>query len=198
MEVAKAKEEVARKITVYGALYIAIWAAIGNIASLFAIPVGPNIHINLYVISGIAVGATMGPLAGFIAGFLGALYTIVLWGHPYATVFSALYGLSVGLLSARRPGIRVTLITIIPAYFPVSFAWSLVSLYGPYSIMGLPMTNFWLGRVTTFLQALAAGIIIDALLSSRRVRSLIPPYQVNVSGWVRSRPWLMNPAAKDT
>lgn len=192
------KEKVKGGITVYGALYIAIWAAIGNIASLFAIPVGPNIHINLYVISGIAVGATMGPIAGFVAGFLGALYTIVLWGHPYATIFSGLYGLTVGLLCAKKPGIRATLITIFPAYFPVSVAWSLISLYGPWSIMGLPMANFWLGRVTTFLQALAAGLIVDALLSSRRVRSLIPPYSVQVSDWVRKRAWLMNPAAKES
>jgi uncharacterized membrane protein len=183
------------KITVYGALYIAVWAAIGNIASLFAIPVGPNIHVNLYVISGIAVGATMGPLAGFLAGFLGALYTIVLWGHPWATIFSGIYGLVVGWLCARKPGLRPTIVTILPAYL-ASTAWSLVSLYGPYSIMGLPMESFWLGRLTTFVQALAAGLIVDALLSSRRVRNMIPPYRIEVSEWVRKLPWLMNPAAQ--
>ena len=76
--------------SVKAALYSAVMGALGCILTLFAIPIGPNTHINLYVLPAVLVGTTNGWFLGALAGAIGSIYTIVLWGHPGSIVYGAI------------------------------------------------------------------------------------------------------------
>lgn len=160
-------------ITIKAAIYAAVIGALGDILTLFAIPVGPNIHINLYVLPAVLVGATSGWLLGGIAGAIGALYTIVLWGHPGSIVYGALLGIGTGLL-CTKVGLRPLFSSIIAHIITLPWLfWSLVHW------LGLPMPIFYLGMGTMAIQLVVVALITEGIIVIPALRKRIPAAKVN-------------------
>lgn len=171
-------------MNVKSGLYAAVMGALGDILTLFSIPIGPNTHINLYVLPAILVGSTSGWLLGGIAGAIGSLYTIVLWGHPYSIIYGFLVGALTGVFSqklALRPlasGIISHIITIPWLY------WSLVTL------LGTPVALFWLGMVTMAIQLIVACFLSEGIMAVPALKKRIPKVEISGSaGGVLRHPW---------
>ena len=180
-------------ISVKSGLYTAVMGALGDILTLFAIPVAPNININLYVFSGVMVGATSGWLLGALAGFIGALYTPVLWGWLGAIPYNAILGLSTGFF-AQKFGIRPTIGAFIGHILSLPYQYVAVHLY-----LGIPMPIFWVGMGTTVFQLLVAGIICEILLSVPALKKRLPKTEIHAPNWVANNalirhPWVQAPA----
>ena len=179
-------------ISVKSGLYTAVVGALGAILTLFAIPVAPNTHINLFIFSGVMVGGTNGWLLGLLAGFIGSLYTPVLWGWLGAVPYSMFIGASTGFFT-QRFGLRPTIGALIghvlslPYQFVASTMW-----------LGVPMPIFWVGMVTTVIQLVVASIIAEALMSIPALKKRLPRTEIHAPLWIaRSRllrhPWVQNP-----
>ena len=177
-------------ISVKSGLYTAVVGALGAILTLFAIPVAPNIAINLYVFSGVMVGGTSGWLLGMLAGFIGALYTPVLWGWLGAIPYNMILGASAGFF-AQKFGIRPTI---------GGFLGHIIAL--PYSYisqvnyLGLPIPIFMVGMATTVIQLLVAGIIAEALMSIPALRKRLPAMEIKAPAWVARNALLRHPWVK--
>jgi hypothetical protein len=186
-------------ITVKSGLYTAVMGALGDILTLFAVPVAPNININLYVFSGVMVGATSGWLLGGLAGFIGALYTPVLWGWLGAIPYNALLGASAGFFS-QKFGIRPTIGAFIGHIISLPYQYVAVHLY-----LGIPLPIFWVGMATTVIQLVIAGVIVEILLSVPALKKRLPRTQIHAPAWVAQNaiirhPWVPAPltAAAET
>lgn len=179
----------APRIGVKAGLYTAVIGALGAILTLFAIPVAPNIHINLYVLPPVMVGGTSGPLLGILAGFIGSLYTPVLWGWVGAFPYAMALGFGAGFF-AQRFGIRPTIGAFIAHILalPYSF-WSITVL------LGIPFEIFLVGVGTTTIQLIVAGAIAEVIMSIPAVRKRVPRMEINAPAWVANNrlirhPWL--------
>lgn len=177
-------------ITVKSGLYTAVMGALGCILTLFAIPVAPNIHVNLYVFPGVLVGGTSGWILGGLAGFIGALYTPVLWGWLGAIPYNAIIGLSAGFFS-QRYGLRPTIGGLLGHIISIPYMYFATTVY-----LGLPFQLFLVGMVTTVVQLVAAGLLAEALLSVPALRKRLPRTQIRVAGWVANNALLRHPWAK--
>ena len=155
-------------ITVKAALYSAVMGALGCILTLFAIPIGPNTHINLYVLPAVLVGATNGWFLGALAGAIGGIYTIVLWGHPGSIVYGALLGGFTGLF---REKLKLRLIFAAPIAHVITLPWLYWSLH---VWLGTPLPVFWLGMGTMVIQLIVACLISEAIISVPAIRRRIP------------------------
>lgn len=180
-------------IDVKSGLYTAVMGALGAILTLFSIPVAPNIHINLYVFSGVMVGGTSGAILGGLAGFIGSLYTPVLWGWLGAIPYNVILGASAGFFSARF-GLRPTIGALLGHVISLPYQYFANVWY-----LGLPMEIFWVGMATTVIQLVAAGIIAETLMSIPALKKRLPKAEIRASEWVaRSRllrhPWVSNPS----
>jgi hypothetical protein len=176
-----------RGIGVKAGIYCAVMGALGCILTLFAIPIGPNININLYVISGIMVGATCGPWLGAFGGFLGSLYTPVLWGWFGAVPYNAALGLGAG--AAARYGLRPS-IGVVVAYI-VSTP---VMCWAQYEFLGLPMEVVWLGVASTAIQTVVVCAIVESLIAVPQMRKRLPGMrQMTVPRWVGRSSLLRHP-----
>ncbi|NLF67090.1 MAG: hypothetical protein GX579_21080 [Chloroflexi bacterium] len=180
-------------IDVKSGLYTAVMGALGAILTLFAIPVAPNIHINLYVFSGVMVGGTSGAILGALAGFIGSLYTPVLWGWLGAIPYNMILGASAGFFSTRF-GLRPTLGALLGHVISLPYQYAANVLY-----LGLPLEIFWVGMGTTVIQLIVAGVIAESLMSIPALKKRLPKAQFRAADWVaRNRllrhPWVENPA----
>ncbi len=174
-------------ISVKEGLYTAVIGALGCILTVLAIPVAPNIHINLYVLPGVLVGGTSGLLLGMLAGLIGSLYTPVLWGWFGAIPYAMILGAAAGFFSHRfglRPTISAFLGHIIA--FPYSY-WS-QTVY-----LGFPLEIFFVGVGTTTLQLLIAGIIAESLMSIPALKKRLPRREIRAARWVARSPLLRHP-----
>lgn len=169
---------------VKAALYVAVMGALGDILTLFAIPVGPNTHINLYVLPAVLVGSTSGWFLGGLAGAIGGLYTIVLWGQPYSIVYGFLLGSFTGVFCQKaglRPfvsGILAHILTLPWLYF------SLVHL------VGSPLPVFYLGMGTMVLQLVAALAITEGIMAVPALKKRILKVEITrrIGGFL-GHPW---------
>jgi predicted membrane protein len=181
-----------RGIGVKAGIYCAVLGALGCILTLFAIPIGPNININLYVISGIMVGATCGPWLGLFGGFLGSLYTPVLWGWFGAVPYNAFLGLGAG--AAARYGVRPS-VGVVIAYIistPV-MSWAQVEF------LGIPMEVVWLGVASTAIQTVVVCAIVESLISVPHLRKRLPGMrEMTVPGWVARSAILRHPWVEES
>lgn len=175
------------RIGVKAGLYTAVIGALGAILTLFAIPVAPNIHLNLYVIPPVLVGGTSGPLLGLMAGFIGSLYTPVLWGWVGAFPYAMGLGLGAGYF-AQRFGIRPTIGAFIAhvILLPYSY-WSQVNW------LGLPFEIFIVGVVSTTIQLGVAGVISEVLMSVPAIRKRVPRMEIAAPSWVANNPLIRHP-----
>ncbi len=193
-----AQRVVARRepvISVKSGLYTAVVGALGAILTLFAIPVAPNIHINLYVFPGVLVGGTSGWLLGGLAGFIGALYTPVLWGWLGAIPYNMILGASAGFF-ARRFGIRPTIGALIGHIISLPYQYFATVHY-----LGIPFPIFMVGMATTVIQLVIAGFIAEALMNVPALKKRLPRTEIRAPGWVaRNRlirhPWVSAPSAQ--
>jgi len=176
-------------ITVKTGIYCAVVGALGCILTLFAIPVAPNIAINLYVFSGVLVGGTSGWFVGMLGGLIGSLYTPVLWGWFGALPYAAAIGLFAGLFS-QKWGLRPTIGAILGGQiiYQATVGW-----YGDLVIMGLPWPIFWIGMGTTTLQLIAAGLLAEALMSIPAIKKRLPKTTIKTVPWVARSAFLRHP-----
>jgi len=181
---ARAKEPV---ISVKSGLYTAVMGALGDIFTLFAIPVAPNININLYVFSGVMVGATSGWLLGTLAGFIGALYTPVLWGWLGAIPYNAFLGTATGFF-AQKFGIRPTIGAFIGHILSLPYQYVAVHLY-----LGIPLPIFWVGMATTVIQLIVAGVIVEILLNVPALKKRLPTMEIHAPSWVANNALIRHP-----
>jgi len=176
-------------ITVRSGLYAAVIGALGDILTVLAIPVGPNVHINLYILPAILVGSTNGWFLGALAMFIGSLYTPILWGWFGAIVYATQLGAIAGFLSTRvgfRPLITGVLTTLIgfPLLAVMEYIW-----------LGMPWPVIWFTLFTTVLQMVVASVIVEVLLAIPALKKRFPRGEIRAVGWVaRSKilrhPWL--------
>jgi hypothetical protein len=177
-------------ISVKSGLYTAVVGALGAILTLFAIPVAPNIHINLYVFSGIMVGGTSGWLLGLLAGFIGSLYTPVLWGRLGAIPYNMILGGAAGFF-AQKMGIRPTIGAFLGHIIALPYSyWSQTTL------LGLPFEIFAVGMATTVIQLVVAGVIAEALMSIPALKKRLPAVEMHAPAWVARNPILRHPWVK--
>lgn len=179
-------------ITVKSGLYTAVMGALGDILTLFAIPVAPNINVNLYVFSGVMVGATSGWLLGGLAGFIGALYTPVLWGWLGAIPYNAILGLSTGFF-AQKFGIRPTIGAFIGHIISLPYMYLGVHIY-----LGVPMPIFWVGMGTTVFQLIVAGVIVEILLNVPALKKRLPKTEIHAPRWVANNVLIRHPWVSPT
>lgn len=178
-------------LNVKKAIWTALLGALGCILTMLAIPLGPNISINLYVISGIMVGATCGALLGSLGGFLGALYTPVLWGWFGAVPYNLLLGLGAGL--ATRFGLRPS-VGVVIAYLVAQP----VEMWMAYQFLGMPWEVQLIGVGSTILQAVVALVITETLISVPQLRKRLPrTSKMAVPAWLDRVPFLRHPWADD-
>ncbi|GAA2014811.1 hypothetical protein [Microbacterium ulmi] len=188
---ATAAPTAARGMNVKKAIWTALLGALGCILTMLAIPIGPNISINLYVISGILVGATCGALLGALGGFLGALYTPVLWGWFGALPYNAILGFGAGL--ATRFGLRPS-VGVVLAYIVAQP----IEMWMAYQFLGMPWAVQLLGVGSTILQAAVAVVITEAIISVPQLRKRLPRTgRMTVPAWVDRVPFLRHPWADD-
>lgn len=155
-------------LTVKAALYAAVMGALGDILTLFAIPIGPNTHINLYVLPAVLVGATNGWFLGALAGAIGALYTIVLWGHPGSILYGAILGGFTGLFREKL-GLRLIFAAFIAHI--ISLPWLYWSLH---IWLGIPLPIFYLGMGTMAIQLFVVCLITEGIIAIPAIRRRIP------------------------
>lgn len=178
-----------RGLNVKKAIWTALLGALGCILTMLAIPVGPDININLYVIAGIMVGATCGPLLGALGGGLGALYTPVLWGWFGAIPYNMILGLGAGL--ATRFGMRPT-VGVVIAYLVAQPT----EMWMAYKILGMPLQVQLIGVGSTALQAAIVLVIVEAVISVPQLSKRLPhPGSMTIPGWVDRMPFLRHPWA---
>lgn len=185
-----ANSTIARKrplIDVPSGLYTAVMGALGDIFTLFAIPVAPNININLYVLSGIMVGATSGWLLGGIAGFIGALYTPVLWGWLGAIPYNAFLGFFVGLC-AQKWGLRPAVGGLIGLVLTIPYTYLAETKY-----LGLPTQIYLVGQVSGLIQQVVAIVIVEILIVSPVLRKRLPRVEMHAPSWVASNAIIRHP-----
>jgi hypothetical protein len=174
-------------ITVRSGLYTAVIGALGDILTLLAIPVGPNVSINLYVLSGALVGSTNGWLLGAIAGFIGALYTPILWGWFGAILYAAIIGALTGLLATKvglRPVIAGTLASIIALPY---MAWSEMVWLG----MAWPVVYLTIG--TTVFQMFVASLLAEIIINIPGMKKRFPKSEIHAYSWVAKSKLLRHP-----
>ena len=175
-----------RSIAVKSAILVAVLGALGCILTFFAIPVGPDININLYVISGIFVGAVLGPWLGLLAGALGAAYTPVLWGWFGAIPYNAAIGLIVGL--GQRFGIRPAISGVV--------AYIVVTPFGTWSaihFLGEPFPVAVIGLGSTALQTAVCIVIMEGILHVPALKKRLPRTKMSPPGWVARSAWIRHP-----
>lgn len=178
-----------RGISVKKAIYVALLGALGCILTVLAIPVGPNINVNLYVIAGIMAGATLGPALGALGGVLGALYTPVLWGWFGAIPYNAILGLGAGLATrfGLRPSVGVLLGYLVAQ--PLEMLAANVFLGFSWQVQLLSIGS-------TVLQTVVACIIVESLISIPQLRKRLPrTSKMTVPAWVNRVPVLRHPWA---
>jgi hypothetical protein len=176
-------------ITVRSGLLTAVVGALGNIMTVLAIPVGPNIHVNLYILPCALMGSTNGWLHGALGGFIGALYTPILWGWFGAIIYATLLGAITGLL-ATRVGLRPVVAGFLAAI--IGQLWVIPSQY---YWLGMPMPVNWLAAFTTTLQMVVASVLTEILIAIPAVRKRFPKTVIRGPAFVaRSsilrHPWL--------
>jgi hypothetical protein len=180
-------------ISVKSGIYTAVVGALGAILTLFAIPLAPNVALNLYVFPGILVGGTSGVLLGALAGFIGSLYTPILWGWFGAIPYNTFLGAATGFFSkylGLRPTIGVFLGHII--YLPVLY-WTNVL------ILGLPSEIFWtVGMFSTAAQILVSAVIAEILMNIPAIKKRLPKTDLHAPGWVARSKLLRHPWLKTT
>ncbi len=174
-------------ITVKEGLYTAVIGALGDILTLLAIPVAPNIHINLYVFPGVLVGGTSGWFLGMLAAGIGALYTPVLWGWFGAIPYNMILGAAAGFFS-HKLGLRPTISAFIGHILSLPYQYAAVHLY-----LGIPIEIFWVGMGTTVIQLVVAGIIAEALMSIPALKKRLPQRPISAPRWVARSPLLRHP-----
>ena len=185
--ISRVKEPV---ISVKSGLYTAVVGALGAILTLFAIPVAPNIAINLYVFSGIMVGGTSGWLLGMLAGFIGSLYTPVLWGWLGAIPYNMMIGGFAGLF-AQKLGIRPTIGAFLGHIIALPYSY-----ISQVNYLGLPVPIFMVGMATTIIQLVVAGVIAEALMSIPALKKRLPAVEMKAPAWVARNPLLRHPWVK--
>jgi len=77
---------------------------IGVVGNLFSLPMFFGVDLLFGSIATMVVARRFGPLFGALAGLIASIYTIQLWGHPYALLIFTLEGFVVGLLSRKESG----------------------------------------------------------------------------------------------
>lgn len=171
-------------MNVKSGLYAAVMGALGDILTLFAIPIGPNTHINLYVLPAVLVGSTSGWLLGGVAGAIGSMYTIVLWGHPYSIIYGFLLGALTGLF-CQKFGLRPLISGIIAHVITIPWLfWSLVN------VLGTPVPIFWLGMVTMGIQLVVSCVLTEGIMAVPALKKRIPKAEMNKTvGGVLRHPW---------
>jgi hypothetical protein len=174
-------------ITVREGLYTAVIGALGDILTLLAIPVAPNIHINLYVFPGILVGGTSGWFLGMLAAGIGALYTPVLWGWFGAIPYNMILGAATGFFS-HRVGLRPTISAFIGHILSLPYQYAAVHLY-----LGIPFEIFLVGMATTVIQLVVAGVIAESLMSIPALKKRLPSRPIRAAKWVARSPLLRHP-----
>ncbi|HZQ05982.1 MAG TPA: hypothetical protein VFD70_05340 [Anaerolineae bacterium] len=174
-------------ITVKSGLYTAVVGALGDILTLFAIPVAPNINVNLYVFPSVLVGGTSGWFLGMLAGFIGALYTPVLWGWFGAIPYNMILGAAAGFFAKR--GIRPTIGAFIGHILSIPYMW-----WATRTFLGMPDEIIMVGMVTTVVQLLVAGVIAEVLLSASGFRKRVPAMEIDTPpAWIANNPILRHP-----
>jgi hypothetical protein len=177
-------------ISVKSGLYTAVVGALGAILTLFAIPVAPNIHVNLYVFSGVMVGGTSGWLLGMLAGFIGSLYTPVLWGWLGAIPYNMILGASTGFFS-QKLGLRPTIGAFLGHLIAIPYQY-----WATTTFLGVPFEIFLVGMVTTVVQLIVAGVIAEALMSIPALKKRLPAVEMHAPAWVARNPILRHPWVK--
>jgi hypothetical protein len=179
------------RIGVKTGLYTAVMGALGCILTLFAIPVAPNIHINLYVFPGVLVGGTSGILLGALAGFIGSLYTPVLWGWLGAIPYAVILGASAGFFSRR--GLRPTIGAFIGHVIAIPYSYWSTTVF-----LGVPLEIFMVGMVTTVVQLLAAGVIAEAIIGKvPALKKRLPRMEISAPRWIATNRFLRHPWITD-
>jgi hypothetical protein len=173
-------------ISVKSGLYTAVMGALGCILTLFAIPVAPNIHVNLYVFPGILVGGTSGLLLGALAGFIGSLYTPVLWGWLGAIPYNMILGASAGFFAQR--GIRPTVGALLGHIISIPYQYWANTQY-----LGIPLEIFLVGMVTTVVQLIIAGVIAEAIMNVPALRKRLPKMEIQPWSWAANNRLLRHP-----
>jgi hypothetical protein len=174
-------------IDVKSGLYTAVVGALGAILTLFAIPIAPNIHINLYVFSGIMVGGTSGWFLGMLAAFIGGLYTPVLWGWLGAIPYTMFIGAGSGFF-AQKLGLRPTIGGLLGHIIAIPYSyWSITA------ILGIPFELWLVGMGTTLIQLIVAGVIAEGLMSIPAIKKRLPKTPMSAPGWVARNPLLRHP-----
>ena len=177
-------------IDVKSGLYTAVVGALGSILTLFAIPIAPNVHINLYVFSGIMVGGTSGWFLGTLAAFIGGLYTPVLWGWFGAIPYTMALGAGAGFF-AQKMGLRPTIGALLGHIISLPYNyWSAVMW------LGEPIQLWWVGMGTTLIQLVVAGVIAEALMSIPALKKRLPKTEMHAPAWVARNALLRHPWVK--
>lgn len=172
-------------------LYTAVMGALGCILTLFAIPVAPNIHINLYVFPGVLVGGTSGLVLGALASFIGGLYTPILWGWLGAIPYTVMLGASAGFFSRR--GVRPTIGALIGHVISLPYQY-----WANVTFLGTPFEIFMVGMATTIIQLIIAGLIAEAIMSKLpALKRRLPRMQMSVPRWVATNRLIRHPWVTD-
>ncbi len=174
-------------ISVKEGLYTAVIGALGCILTVLAIPVAPNIHINLYVLPSVLVGGTSGWFLGMLAGLIGSLYTPVLWGWFGAIPYNMILGASAGFFS-HRFGLRPTISALLGHIISLPYQYFANVVY-----LGLPIQIFMVGMATTVIQLVVAGIIAESLMSIPALKKRLPSREIRAARWVARSPILRHP-----
>ncbi|KPV40233.1 hypothetical protein AN478_08935 [Thiohalorhabdus denitrificans] len=144
------------------------------IAALAALALAGNaLHIPLFFgvdylfgsVAALLAAAWVGPLAGVLVAAVGGLYTLELWGHPWALLLFTLEAGAVGVLRRRLPN----LILADLAFWLVLGVPLILALY--WGVMGMSVPQAGLIALkqpvnALFNAALASGTAL--LLASRR------------------------------
>lgn len=150
-------------------MFTALMSAFGFVLNFLALPVAPNINLIWGEIPIYIVAVTAGPLYGAIAAIIGQAYTIILWG-PGAVGQMGLYAILAVMLYYLTARIRLTAAVIVS--YLVMFEPGMWLIWRVWQ--GWPMESMYIVLPKVLLNALLIAVIVEGILSSERVRRLIP------------------------
>lgn len=118
---------------------IALVAA-GILGNVFSVPMFFGVDFLFGSVATMMIARRHGPLFGALAAFVVSLYTLQLWGHPYALVIFTLEGLFVGLFSRRsNSGSVIRADAVFWLVIGLPLIWWFYSQF-----LGLPALSVWL------------------------------------------------------
>lgn len=166
--------------TAHLVVFTAIGTALAYILNMIAIPVGPHINLIFGDIVAFLIVMTLGPLWGVIAGCVSKVYTIILWGHPWAVFTTFFHAIACAYLARRIRPFWAFNITTWFVYIPIMYPTHIFGSGYPVWLM------HWIA-VKVIANNIFDGFIIELLLALPVVQKLIPgwkpPEKVGLFFW---------------